>query len=45
MTAASGNDGISSPGINYPAADPNVVAVGAINGADVISKFTSRWQS
>src|SRR5213078_4574755 len=42
ITAASGNDGISTPGINYPAADPNVVAVGSVNGNDVISKFTSR---
>jgi subtilisin family serine protease len=42
ITAASGNDGISTPGINYPAADPNVVGVGSVNGNDVISGFTSR---
>jgi len=42
ITAASGNDGISTPGINYPAADPSVVGVGSVNGSDVISSFTSR---
>ncbi len=42
ITAASGNDGISSPGINYPAADPSVVGVGSVNGSDSISSFTSR---
>jgi subtilisin family serine protease len=42
ITAASGNDGISNPGINYPAADPSVVGVGSVNGDDVISGFTSR---
>jgi subtilisin family serine protease len=42
ITAASGNDGISTPGINYPAADPSVVGVGSVNGSDMISGFTSR---
>src|SRR5258706_2812495 len=42
ITAASGNDGISTPGINYPAADPSVVGVGSVNGSDMISSFTSR---
>src|SRR5437867_1633800 len=42
ITAASGNDGISTPGINYPAADPSVVGVGSVNGSDMISNFTSR---
>src|ERR1051325_11578819 len=42
ITAASGNDGISTPGINYPAADPNVVGVGSVNGSGMISDFTSR---
>jgi subtilisin family serine protease len=42
ITAASGNDGISTPGINYPAADPSVVGVGSVNGNDMISNFTSR---
>ena len=40
--AASGNEGISSPGINYPAADVNVTGVGSVNPQDVISKFTKR---
>lgn len=42
ITAASGNDGISRPGINYPAADRSVVGVGSVNGSDMISSFTSR---
>jgi len=42
ITAASGNDGINTPGINYPAADPSVVGVGSVNGSDMISNFTSR---
>jgi subtilisin family serine protease len=43
IAAASGNEGIQSPpGINYPAADPNVIAVGSVNTRDVISSFTSR---
>jgi subtilisin family serine protease len=42
ITAASGNDGIGTPGINYPAADPSVVGVGSVNGSDMISNFTSR---
>ena len=43
ISAASGNEGIMSPpGINYPAADPNVMGVGSVNTRDVISNFTSR---
>ena len=42
ITAASGNDGTSTPGINYPAADTSVVGVGSVNGDDSISSFTSR---
>jgi subtilisin family serine protease len=43
IAAASGNEGVQSPpGINYPAADPNVMAVGSVNTRDVISNFTSR---
>jgi hypothetical protein len=43
MIASSGNDGAQTPyGVEYPAADPNVYAVGSINSADVISKFTER---
>jgi subtilisin family serine protease len=43
IAAASGNEGVQNPpGINYPAADPNVMAVGSVNTRDVISSFTSR---
>lgn len=43
LVAASGNDGVRTPPtIEYPAADPNVYAVGSVNGSDVISSFTSR---
>jgi subtilisin family serine protease len=43
ISAASGNEGVRSPaGINYPAADPKVFAVGAINRSDDIASFTSR---
>jgi hypothetical protein len=43
VVAASGNDGAITPyGIEYPAADPNVIAVGSINAQDAISKFTER---
>ncbi len=44
--AASGNSGNStfggSTGIAYPAADPSVISVGAVNSSDVISSFTQR---
>jgi subtilisin family serine protease len=43
VVASSGNDGAQSPyGVEYPAADPNVIAVGSINAQDAISKFTER---
>lgn len=42
IAAASGNEGVDGGGINYPAADYNVAAVGSVNGRDVISEFTSR---
>jgi len=43
LVASSGNDGAQSPfGVEYPAADPNVYAVGSINSSDVISTFTER---
>jgi subtilisin family serine protease len=43
ISAASGNEGVQNPpGINYPAADRNVVSVGSVNPRDVISSFTSR---
>lgn len=43
VVASSGNDGAISPyGVEYPAADPNVIAVGSINAQDAISKFTER---
>src|SRR5207237_514694 len=40
--AASGNNAGASSGIAYPAADPSVIAVGAVNSADVISYFGQR---
>lgn len=43
--AASGNSGDTaegSTGIAYPAADPNVISVGSVNTANVISDFTQR---
>lgn len=43
LIASSGNDGAQTPyGVEYPAADPNVYAVGSINSNDVISTFTER---
>lgn len=43
LIASSGNDGAQTPyGVEYPAADPNVYAVGSINSSDVISTFTER---
>ena len=43
LVASSGNGGVQSPlNIEYPAADPNVYAVGSVNATDVISSFTSR---
>ncbi len=48
VTAASGNsnDQISGPinqdGIAYPAADPNVFAVGAVDSSDVIASWSQR---
>lgn len=42
IAAASGNEGTAQPGINYPAADPAVFSVGAMNSAGQISSFTSR---
>jgi subtilisin family serine protease len=43
VVAASGNNGTSQGGtVSYPAADPNVFAVGSITAADQISSFTQR---
>jgi hypothetical protein len=43
LVAASGNDGATNPPtVEYPAADPNVYAVGSVNSSDVISSFSSR---
>ena len=43
VVASSGNNGVSDPpGIQYPAADPNVFAVGSVNASDTISEFTER---
>ena len=40
FTSPSGNDG--GNGINWPAADPSVVAVGSVGTNDAISSFTQR---
>lgn len=43
IVASSGNSGVSEPaGIQYPAADPNVYAVGAVNEYNTIGDFTAR---
>jgi len=45
VIAASGNSGvsrISGRGVAYPAADPNVIAVGAVNAEDNITNYTQR---
>ena len=48
VVAASGNSNdensgpISEDGVSYPAADPNVFAVGAVDAGDVISTWTQR---
>jgi subtilisin family serine protease len=43
IAASSGNSGVLDPyAIEYPAADPNVFAIGSINSGDVISRFTER---
>ena len=43
VVAASGNGGVSEPyGVEYPAADPNVYAVGAVDKFDVITEYTER---
>ena len=42
VVAASGNSNASGTGITYPAADANVVSVGAVNSGDAISSFTQR---
>ncbi|HYO09137.1 MAG TPA: S8 family serine peptidase [Tepidisphaeraceae bacterium] len=43
VAASSGNNGVSKPyGVEYPAADANVFAVGAVDAFDVITEFTER---
>jgi subtilisin family serine protease len=43
IAASSGNSGVRTPfAIEYPAADPNVFAIGSVNSNDVISRFTER---
>ncbi len=43
VVSSSGNSGIDSgPGIDTPAADPNVISVGSVDPNDVISSFTER---
>src|SRR5438105_1010470 len=43
VVAASGNDGVVEPfGIEYPAADPSVFSVGAVDQFDRITEYTAR---
>ncbi len=43
VVASAGNGGVSTPfGVEYPAADPNVYAVGAVDKFDVITEYTER---
>ena len=42
FVAASGNDGPSGGSIDFPARDPNVVAVGAIDASLTVPTFSSR---
>jgi subtilisin family serine protease len=43
ITSSSGNGGVADgPGIEYPAADPNVISVGGVDKFDVINEFTER---
>jgi hypothetical protein len=43
VVASTGNGGVDdSKGIEYPAADRNVIAVGATDGSDVIAEYTER---
>jgi hypothetical protein len=43
ITASSGNNGVSDPpGIQHPAADPNVFSVGAVDEFGTIAEFTER---
>ena len=43
VIAAAGNEGLKGAGtINYPGGEKNVIAVGAVDGSDVIAYFSSR---
>src|SRR5205085_5943524 len=43
VAAASGNGGVTNPfGVEYPAADPSVYSVGAVDQFDTIAEFTER---
>lgn len=43
VVAASGNGGnAAGPGMMYPAVDPRVIAVGAVDRFDVVAEFTQR---
>lgn len=42
VIAAAGNDGPNPGTINYPGGEKNVIAVGAVDGSDVIAYFSSR---
>jgi len=44
VACASGNDSTTG-GVEYPGADPNAVAVGAVDSGDNIASFTSRGPS
>lgn len=43
IVCASGNDGTAEAfGIDYPAAHPDAISVGAVDGSDVITEYTQR---
>lgn len=44
MVAAAGNNGAEAANIDYPAAFDNVIAVGASNGDNALTAFTSRGE-
>ena len=42
VIAAAGNEGLGAGTINYPGGEKNVIAVGAVDGSDIIASFSSR---
>ncbi len=42
LVAAAGNDGPADGSIDYPGANPNVVAVGAIDSSETVASWSSR---